>query len=139
MNVPRSPGRALRTRFGLFLVAGAAGFLADATVFFTLLHGAGLDTIGCRVAASAVAVTVTWSINRTFAFRDGQRGPILAEYGRYVLASLAGAAANLAAFAAVAPHDAAAFHVPAYGIGTAVGLVVNFLLYDRVVFRARAL
>lgn len=125
-------------RFGLFLAAGTAGFVTDATVFFLLLHGIGFAPAACRIAASAIATVVTWSLNRSFAFRAARSEAVFAEFAKYALASAGGALANLLTLLAALPYDPSDWHAPAYAAGTAAGLVVNYVLYDRLVFPARA-
>jgi len=127
----RSP---LLQKAGLFLGVGAVGLLVDALVFFSATAWLGLAFILSRVLASLTALTVTWGLNRSLAFRTGRLANILVEYLRYLAASSAGALANLAAAYPIALQDAALYHLPAYVVGAAVGLVVNYLLYDRLVF-----
>jgi putative flippase GtrA len=129
---------ALIRRFPSFLGVGAIGFLIDAAVFFGLTGLFSVRYGWARVVASIIALTATWLMNRTRTFSDGRVYSAPVEFLRYLAASAAGAGSNLAALSLVAPHDAALHHVPAYIIGAAVGLVVNFFLYDRFVFHGRS-
>lgn len=121
-----------------FAGVGAVGFAVDAGLFFALTVALGVAPLAAKAGATAVAVVVTWALNRTVTFRTAGQAGRGAEFVRYGAASLAGALSNLAAFAVVAPYDAAVLHVPAYVLGAAVGLVVNFVLCERVVFRRAA-
>lgn len=58
-------------RFARFCVVGAAGFLTDAAILALLTHGLGFGPFESRAASFAVAVTVTWLLNRYWAFRAG--------------------------------------------------------------------
>jgi putative flippase GtrA len=126
-------GRLLAT-FSRFLGVGAVGFVVDAAVFFCVTQLLHQHYVTGRVAASFIAILVTWALNRRFTFAAGRHQP-LQEFLRYFGASLIGAAANLAVLSLIAPFDAALAHVPAYVAGTAAGLVANFALYQWVVFR----
>jgi putative flippase GtrA len=128
----------LVSKFPRFLGVGAIGFLIDACVFFGLTAGLSLAYGWARVVASLVALTATWLMNRNSTFADGRADTAPVEFLRYLAASLAGAGANLAALSMVAPYDQALHHIPAYAVGAAVGLIVNFLLYDKFVFHGRA-
>lgn len=119
---------------GLFLSVGAVGLVVDAVVFFSATALFHLGFALSRLLASFVALSVTWSLNRSLAFRTGRLSNVLVEYLRYLAASSAGALANLAASYPIALYDVRLHHLPAYAVGAAVGLVVNYLLYDRLVF-----
>ncbi|MGO4677618.1 GtrA family protein [Bosea sp. 2YAB26] len=121
-----------------FLGVGAIGFLIDACVFFGLTAGFAVGYGWARVAASLAALTSTWLMNRNSTFADGRADTAPVEFFRYLAASLAGAGANLATLSMIAPYDQALHHIPAYVIGAAAGLIVNFLLYDKFVFHRRA-
>ena len=127
-------GLPVSSRFKRFLGVGAIGFAVDALVFFVCLNGLGLPPVTARVIASSMAIIVTWGLNRRYTFRDRRARHQLTAFLRYGAASLAGAAANLAVLAVFSAHDGSYGHVPSYLAGTAAGLVMNFLLYDRVVF-----
>jgi len=126
-------------KFGLFLIAGALGFVTDAAVFFGLLYGLGLGPAWCRIIASCVAITVTWALNRSLAFKRDRVDAASVEFAKYFLASLTGAFANLLVLLAIIPFDSAAYHIPAYIFSAAAGLAVNYMLYSRAVFYGRAM
>lgn len=121
-----------------FLGVGAIGFVVDACVFFGLTVGLGIAYGWARAAASLIALVVTWRLNRTSTFVDGRVDTAPVEFLRYLAASLLGAGANFAMLSVIVPYDSAFLHVPAYIAGTAAGLIVNFLLYDKFVFRGRS-
>jgi putative flippase GtrA len=124
-------------KFQRFLGVGAVGFIIDATVFFGLIHGQKFHYAVARIAASLVALTTTWMLNRRMVFAAGRLESAFVEFARYLVASSVGAAVNLATLAAIAPFDAGYAHLPSYVVGAGVGLVVNFLLYDKFVFQDR--
>ena len=67
----------------------------------------------------------------------GARATAPAEFGRYALASAVAGSVNLGAYVAALWLTGAAWPWPyiALATGVAAGLAVNFLLYDRIVFR----
>lgn len=132
----RPPG--LLAKFRRFLSVGAIGFIVDAVVFFGLVSGLGVHYAWGRVSASFVALVVTWLLNRRLTFTQGKVDVASVEFLRYLGASSIGAGANLAALSLIAPHDVALAHSPSYVVGAAVGLIVNFFLYDRFVFYGRS-
>ena len=125
----------LLATFVRFLGAGALGFVSDAGIFFSLTQLLHQPPILSRCLASAVAIVVTWSINRRYTFLDSEKLSAGVEFLRYFAASLVGAGANLLAFAALKPFDEAYYHIPAYLAGTGAALIGNFILYRTLVFR----
>jgi putative flippase GtrA len=125
----------LTEKLFLFLVAGASGFLLDSVVFFLLLYFIKLHFVWCRAIASLFAMVFTWKLNRNLAFKKQKSLSKPQELTRYILASLFGAFANLIIFAAVMPFDQKMYHLPSYVLGALGGLIVNYFLYDKLVFR----
>ncbi|MBZ9997324.1 GtrA family protein [Mesorhizobium sp. BH1-1-4] len=117
-----------------FLGVGALGFMVDAMVFFGATLVFSTQYWGARIIASAVAIATTWAINRVATFSMWRVYPPFFEFLRYLSVSCIGAGANLALMSAIVPYDAALRHVPAYCAGAAVGLVINFVLYNTLVF-----
>ncbi|WP_189363051.1 MULTISPECIES: GtrA family protein [unclassified Mesorhizobium] len=117
-----------------FIFAGGIGFVTDGAVFFGFVYGFGGSIIAARVLASLVAMTVTWALNRSMTFIDGRMQNRTAEYGKYLIASFVGMGANLIVLNEASKIDANFYHVPAYLLGAIAGLVVNYALYDRIVF-----
>ena len=131
----RNPSRFL-TRFYSFLGVGLAGVVADAAIFFTALS-LGAHFLSSRLLASLIAITLTCLLNRLLTFSQGRLNGLLTEYLRYVVASSVGAVANAAISFPVSQFDAAYRHLPAYVAGAVAGLIVNFFLYDNVVFTGK--
>jgi putative flippase GtrA len=131
----RNPSRLL-TRFYSFLGVGLAGMVVDGAIFFTAL-ALGAHFLASRLLASLVSITATWLLNRFLTFNEGRLASLLPEYVRYLLASSVGAFTNAAVSFPVSLIDAAYLHLPAYAAGAAAGLMLNFILYDNVVFTGR--
>ena len=126
-------------KFFLFGIAGGAGFVVDTAVLYAL-KGA-LGPYGARVISFLVAVVATWLINRSFAFK-AQRGehlPIWREFLHYLGAMILGGAVNYAVYAVLVATIPlfAEYLILAVAGGVAAGMVVNFLLADKLVFKQR--
>lgn len=128
------------SRFLRFAAVGGAGFFVNeaALLFAKQILGAG-DRLGWFIAF-APAVTFTWWGNRKLTFAEhaseGHRG-MLAEWARFVLTNSLGAAANFIVYATLIAHAPWPLDVAyvALAIGILVGLVFNFTLSKRLVFR----
>jgi putative flippase GtrA len=121
-------------RFLRFLATGGAGFVIDAAIFAGSLR-LGLAPPAARLLAFCCALTFTFLANRSFTYQS-QEASILRQFGRYFLASSAGAAVNLGVFflyLSASPH---AEQMPFIGfaLGVGAGLVANFLMYSKFVF-----
>lgn len=55
-------------RVARFILVGGIGFLTDAGMLLLLLRYTGLDPFTARLIAIAVALQVTWLLNRRFTF-----------------------------------------------------------------------
>ncbi|MGB3722023.1 MAG: GtrA family protein [Pacificimonas sp.] len=122
----------MKRKLSGFILAGGTAFLAGAAAL-KLSIATGVSPMLAQVPAFAVAVTVSWLINRNLAFSVKAGTSSLREYGLYIGASTLGLGLNMAGYTAslllgVTP-------LAALAIGTATGLVANFLIYDRVIFR----
>ena len=110
-----------------FAMVGGLGFLVDAAILQSLVH-LGVRAVLARVASIAVAVVVTWVLNRNLTFA-ARRPPSWSEFGAYLLNSLVGMLVNYGLFSA-----AMLLHAPlmaALAIGTVAGAVFNFIRYRR--------
>lgn len=134
----KSP-RGLLGRFGRFLGVGAIGFLVDASVFGAALEVLHLGTFWSRLLAFVIAALATWALNRRFTFEDRASAAKASELGRYTLASLTAGAANLSTYLVVVWLLGTERPIPYVALmaGVGVGLAVNFLLYNTLVFRRR--
>lgn len=125
-------------KFFLFGLAGGAGFVVDTAVLNALKGALGL--YGARVVSFVCAVVTTWLINRTFAFK-GQTGdvPLWREFVTYLGAMILGGLVNYAIFAALVATIQLVAVNPVIGVAGGVigGMMVNYLLADRLVFRGR--
>lgn len=129
-------------RIARFVAAGGVGFAVDAGILMLLVR-AGYSPVVARIPSFATAVTITWLINRHFAFAD-RRAPKAAgaagEYSRYVLSQLLGALLNLGIFAATLWLHPSWRTQPvlALALASACAMVFNYLAMHGFVFTHRA-
>lgn len=128
------------SRFLRFAVVGGAGFFVNEAAL-VLAHG--LLGAGPRAGwfiAFVPAVTFTWWGNRNLTFADKASSHhigILAEWARFVATNSLGAAANFAIYALLIGDAPYPLNIPyiALAVGILAGLVFNFTLSKKLVFR----
>jgi putative flippase GtrA len=124
-------------RFG---AVGGAGFFVNEAALAVARAGLDLGDHAAWLFGFAVAVTFTWWGNRTFTFHEhkstGHAG-MFGEWVRFVATNSFGAAANFAVYALLIAYAPWPLNVPyvALFFGVLVGLVFNFTLSKRIVFR----
>lgn len=125
------------SRFFRFFLSGGVGFLIEAVVLTTLVKSFGFDIYLARAISFSLAVTVTWLLNRRYAFADlasSQRGD---EYSRYFAVQITGAVINLGVFAGLiaAKPDLVQIPVLPLAVGAVVAFFFNFGASRGFVFR----
>lgn len=119
-----------------FAIAGAFGYLVDATVLMLTLGW--LGPIGGRAVSFTCAVFTTWAINRRFAFGDrSARVGKRRELRDYWLAMLPGAAVNWLAYgAAMAVLPSIGLRpILAVAVGSLAGFAANLTSAHRFAFK----
>jgi putative flippase GtrA len=125
-------------RFIRFGLVGAAGFVVNEAALWVMLSVLGLDRYTAQIPAFFVAVTFTWWGNRVLTFRaHAARTSLLREWAKFVAANGLGAIANYALYVSLlrfAPYPLNSPYL-ALAAGTLLGLVFNFTMSKRFVFR----
>ncbi|HEX4292784.1 MAG TPA: GtrA family protein [Rhizomicrobium sp.] len=120
-----------------FALVGGAGFFVNAGAFWIALHLLYLSKDLAWFFAFVPAVTFTWWGNRAFTFHEhastGLRAT-LHEWARFVLTNGFGAIVNYAVYEALI-HWTGMNPFVALAAGVLAGLVFNFTLSKRVVFK----
>lgn len=121
------------TRFG---ISGVAGFAVDAGIVAILTGALGLGPIIAQVFAFAVAVTVTWLINRHWAFAKHASDRWLTEWTRYVAANSIGAVVNNSIYVVLVLTETVFSKYPILAIivGSVAGMGFNFASAKMIVF-----
>ena len=124
-------------QFILFSISGVIGFGVDAGIMTTLNRSAHVSLIPAQIIAFLVAVTVTWSINRRFAFRDTKSPNKINEWVNYLGANVFGGAVNNGVFSALVISSSLFERVPVLAVagGSIAGLVFNFGSSKALVFK----
>lgn len=130
-----------RSRFLRFVAVGTAGFVVNEGALWLALRGLRFNAYGGGIFSFLVAVTFTWWGNRTLTFSEhaarGRRS-MFAEWLAFVAANGFGFLVNYAVYAASLAAAPRPLNNPfvALALGTLAGLLFNFLLSSRIVFRA---
>lgn len=119
-------------RLGSFALAGFSGFFVDAGLT-ELLASCGVSPYLGRVFAVAVAIGVTYTINRNLTWKE-RRAPVPGRRTRYLAVSLVSIAVNYLTFATALSLLPGLRPVIAVAAGTGVGMVMNYFGYSRLVF-----
>ena len=131
--------RLLQARFLRFGLVGGAGFVVNEAALFVVIALVHLGPKLAQIPAFFVAVTFTWWGNRVLTFREhAAQTSLFREWGKFVAANGLGAVVNYAVYVSLlsfAPYPANIPYV-ALAAGTLVGLVFNFTLSKRFVFRS---
>jgi len=122
-------------QFMLFAVIGAVGFAVDGGLMTAISKFSGLSAMEARPFSFAVAVTVTWWLNRRFTFTRSADGRV-SEWMRYAAVNGFGALVNLAVFYLImlAFPLLRAYPLTVLAIAATVALVANFAGSRRLVF-----
>ena len=123
-----------RSRFAPFVGVGAVGFVVDASILTALTSGFDWSNYSARAVSFAVAITVTWLLNRNWVFIRTRN--VRREYGAWVLTQIVGASINLGGFALLLAlfSELARFPVVALMGGGILALVFNYFAARRWVF-----
>jgi putative flippase GtrA len=129
-----------RSRFLRFTLVGAAGFVVNEAALWIALHGLRFNAYAGGVFSFLVAVTFTWWGNRRLTFSEHaakRRRSIVAEWLAFVAANGFGFLVNYAVYATLIVVGPKPMDNPflALAFGTVAGLLFNFILSSRIVFR----
>lgn len=139
MNILSAARRRLLGEIIRFGIVGAVGFVVDAGVLTLGLQLGTGPWLG-RVFSYVAAATVTFSLNRAWTYRSADRSrPVAREWSLFLLVNLIGFGCNYGTYAALIASVPAVRATPVLGVaaGALAGMVGNFLLSRRYVFRGR--
>jgi len=119
-------------RFG---IVGTLGFCWDTGTVYSLRGPVGLYVAG--TAGFLVAATANWGLNRIWTFRHQTHGAAHRQWAKFMLANLLGFFLNRGTFFTLITISPLCHAQPVLPIiaGSAAGLVFNYLLSKRFVFR----
>jgi putative flippase GtrA len=121
--------RLLPLGFPAFVVVGTVGFAVDATILAILVHEYGWGHYTARVVSFAVAVTVTWLLNRRFVFASARTINRRSEYTRYLTVQGMGMAINFLTYSLCIATNQMMDRWPviALAVGSIVALLFNYV------------
>ena len=125
----------MAAQFIRFGAVGVFGLIIDTATVYGLRHTLGL--YGAGLIAYLLAATGNWLLNRIWTFRGQGTGPAHRQWAMFMVANLAGFVLNRGTYALMVTFVAAAAEQPviATASGAVAGLLVNFTLSRRIVFR----
>jgi putative flippase GtrA len=125
-------------RFLRFCMVGSIGFAVDGGGLVALVSS-GVSPYAARLVSFPLAVTVTWLLNRTWAFAGSATPRPGREYVLYFLVQIAGALVNLGVYVMLLTQwEVRGAHVIIpFAVGSAAGLIANYLGLFFLVFTGR--
>ena len=141
MNLAQSIRALVRSPFLRFGLVGGCGFVVDEIILTILHYLIGVDRYSARAVSIFCAATFTWWGNRNLTFAEqattGGSRELAREWFRFMLANGVGALVNYASYTICVTFAPTPIGNPlvATAIGVAIGLVFNFTLSKRFVFR----
>lgn len=124
--------------FPRFCIVGGIGFVVDACILLSAVHGLGINPITGRLLSFSVAVWVTFQLNRHWAFRGRHQQRFFSAFARYLVIQGLGFACNFSVYTALYVTLAPPLNRPIFClvISSALALVVNYTGAHFVVFRS---
>lgn len=125
-------------KFLQFGCIGGVVFLFDATCFWLLIQLTGWPSLA-RIISVALAVTLSWALNRALTFRHQTGGSAWRELLKFAVSQLPGACIN-ALVSMLAFTSLPVTHNNAWlstAVGSAAGLVANFIMANFFVFNKK--
>lgn len=121
-------------KLAFFVVAGTSGFLTDAGSLHLLIEYSPLGPYLGRIVSIALAMFVTWQINRNATF--GRSGRSAADEGvRYAFVGILGACLNYAVYASLIFLLPGIQPVAAVVAASLAAMAFSYFGYSRFVFR----
>jgi putative flippase GtrA len=123
-------------RFLRFCAVGGAGFIADASVLFLLVHKFAFNPIVARAFSFSIAVVLTFELNRRWSFRTVRHRRVVAAFGAYLAVQGVGFLCNFAIYGLAILSLPAPFSAPliCLALASVLALAVNFMGAERLVF-----
>ena len=131
------PPTSAQVQFFRFAVVGAAGFVVDAAALHAAMHYAGANHYAGRVVSYLLAASFTWALNRYYTFKAYRSSTgRLREWAKFLAGNAFGGLLNYTTYAVLVASSTTVSAHPTLGVavGSAAGLLVNFVLSRRFVF-----
>lgn len=128
----------LNREFLKFAAVGALGFVVDALSLMFAREVLGINLYAGRVFSYLMAASFTWFCNRKYTFKSTDES-LFAEWFRFLNANAIGGVVNYLVYAAAIKivGGEGYFYIVAVGLGSLSGLIFNFTMSKRLVFRKK--
>jgi len=122
-------------QFLQFGLVGLSGFAVDVLVVYLLRHAIGLVAAG--LVAYFAAATSNWALNRAWTFRGANHTGLVRQWAMFITANGLGFLLNRGTFLLLVAFVPLCAEQPVFAVaaGVGAGLLANFNLSRRVVFR----
>jgi putative flippase GtrA len=129
--------RALIVQFFKFGIVGVVGFAADAALVYLGIYAFGFSRVAAGFFAFPFAVTVTWTGNRLYTFRELDHEPMAKQWAKFAVVCAVGIVFNRGTYSLLVSTIPLVYDYPVLGLlaGTAAGMFFNFFVSKRLVFR----
>jgi putative flippase GtrA len=126
-------------QFLRFAIVGAAGFVVDAGSLHLVVHELGVGLYTGRLMSYLTAATFTWALNRRYTFHAQRDHNPTREWLRFLAANAAGGLLNYTVYVVLISAFEIVARWPVIGVaaGSMAGLIANFVLSKRLVFKRR--
>lgn len=123
-------------KFLKFSMVGLFVYVVDALLFWMLLNMTHA-TLLSRVGSTAVAMTVSWWLNKTFTFSDTKSVNHQLQLAKFMVSQTPGALTNIAVSTMVYIEFGLFKENPflSVALGSCAGLAVNFMMANQFVFK----
>ena len=115
---------------------GSVGFIFDGGLLWLLLT-IGVNPYLARLISFPIAVLATWWLNRIWTFESAARARPFSQLNRYILIQMLGALTNYLVYVSyLLVFDTSSRQALAgFALGSAFGMIVNYLGMRRLVFK----
>jgi putative flippase GtrA len=136
--------RPVASEFARFAAVGTAGLFVDMAALFVAMEWIGLNYVAGRGVSYVAAATFTWACNRWITFPGRHAGDTLGQWMRFLAVNSVGGAVNFGVYLLVMLMGSSRTLPPGIdsmlpylgvALGSLSGLMVNFTLSRRLVFR----
>jgi putative flippase GtrA len=126
---------ATAVQFMKFGTVGTLGFLADTAVVYALRGALGLYVAG--MISYVLVASGNWALNRVWTFRGQGSGPAHRQWAKFIVANSLGLVLNRGTYAVLIATVPLCVKAPVLAVaaGSVAGMIVNFTLSRRMVFR----
>lgn len=130
----------LRQQTVRYLLVGAACTAVDIGLFNLFTFPLSINPAISKVLAGAIAIVVSFGLNRTWTFSGADSAEMKRQFALYVVINVISAGISVACLSAAAHLQLTGLvwtNVAAFSVVLVLGTVVRFLVYRRWVFRSR--